>query len=379
MTEKTSPWYEKKLLSYSKPPPNGFDVFTVREDINKDNLLVAIDNKSVPEEAVNCYARLFCDEIKKQQNQKTPPFHLKADTLKPIAETLITQVYQGHDINIIDLKKRDFRKKTTRNTSLPTLLSAILPPLQKDSESMFYSTNRIFPVTKGATETFFQLLLTIPGRPDDYKKIFAEFDQRIQPVTVHNGVLEYCWDVISLYRKAFLTPFLFKVKGQPAFLVNTSHFINKTCLPSMNDLDKLFKENTKLKDQMTVKKELGTIDSMAEHKILSPKGRERTFAQDIVRFLYQILYDDTTVGRKGQEQERVQNINPYLLRTTKTTLQRPHTDSEMGEPSELGTESKDEDPIGTKRRSKHPKRNVASYNKDADDPTTQEKSKAEID
>ena len=86
--------------------------------------------------------------------------------------------------------------------------------------------------------------------------------------------------------------------------------------------------------------------------------------------LYEILYDDTTVGRKGQNPDRVEEIRPYLLRTKKTSQQRPHLDSEMGTKTELASNIEADDTSRT-RKSKRARKKVATYDDNfvAEEPT----------
>ena len=57
MASSVSPWYDKELkIDPSAKLPTGFGVLSSRDDITRDNLLVAISNQSVPSEAVMCYA-----------------------------------------------------------------------------------------------------------------------------------------------------------------------------------------------------------------------------------------------------------------------------------------------------------------------------------
>lgn len=135
----------------------------------------------------------------------------------------------------------------------------------------------------------------------------------------------------------------------------------------MDLLNHLFKENSKLKGD-------GYRPLTYGAESLYPKGREKTFVRDLVQFLYEILYDDTTVGSKGQEKDRVEDIKPYLLRTKRTTIQKPHLDSQMGDMTELGSSSPQNPNLsGAKRRSKRPKKVVKSYNEDKEDRTAQQK------
>ena len=65
MTNPVSPWYNRDLKFNNKTkPPSGFGIYTRRDDINEAEFLRAIDNQSVPREAVLCYANLVCDSIK---------------------------------------------------------------------------------------------------------------------------------------------------------------------------------------------------------------------------------------------------------------------------------------------------------------------------
>ena len=203
----------------------------------------------------------------------------------------------------------------------------------------------------------------------DVLKDVGLFDDR---AGIHSRVTGYCLNVVQLYGKAFLTTFLFKIRGQAAFLVNLKAFLDDSCLPTMDTLDQQFHEETKLQNTYTLKKELASVDALIEAEILCPPGRKETFAKDLVRLLYEILYDDTTIGRKGQSTERVEAISPYLLRTKKTTQQRPHLDSKMGTKTELASNVESVDTSHT-RRSKRARNTVATYNEDAvsQEPTKQ--------
>ena len=145
-------------------------------------------------------------------------------------------------------------------------------------------------------------------------------------VGIQNRINGYCINVVQLYRKAFLAPFLFKFKKHAAFLVNLNAFLDNSCLPSMNTLNRVFREENKLQGTHNIKKELSSVDELVDQEILCPPGRKETFARDLIRLLYEILYDDTTVGHNGQNPDRVEEIRPYLLRTKKTSQQRPHLD-----------------------------------------------------
>ena len=184
---------------------------------------------------------------------------------------------------------------------------------------------------------------------------------------IYNSINAYCVSVVQQYKRAFLTPFLFKVKDHPAFLVDCSAFFDDSCLPSINVLSSLFPHcggrMEKLKDQDTFKKELEDLDELIRKQVLSPEGREHTFARDLIRFMYEILFDDTTIGCKGQDRERVKNVKPFLLKTRQTTQQIPHLDSEMGTITKLTVEADTKDDTTT-RKSKRARKKVTSYNED---------------
>ena len=54
---------------------------------------------------------------------------------------------------------------------------------------------------------------------------------------IQSRITGYCINVVQLYGKAFLAPFLFKFKKHAAFLVNLNAFLDNSCLPSMNTLN----------------------------------------------------------------------------------------------------------------------------------------------
>ena len=118
MASPVSPWYDKDLeVDKSAKLPTGFGVVTSRDDITKDNFLVAISNQSVPSEAVMCYATFLCKLIKhgKKQHQCT----MSAPQLKRIGESLI---------NLVHGKKKGLTQKNT----VPSVFSRAI---QKKSKS----------------------------------------------------------------------------------------------------------------------------------------------------------------------------------------------------------------------------------------------------
>ena len=158
------------------------------------------------------------------------------------------------------------------------------------------------------------------GAWHDVLKGVGLFDDR---AGIQSRITGYCINVVQLYGKAFLAPFLFKFKKHAAFLVNLNAFLDNSCLPSMNTLNRLFQEENKLQGTHTLKKELPSVNELVDQEILCPLGRKEIFARDLIRLLYKILYGDTTVGRKGQNPDRVKEIRPYLLRTKKQVNRDP--------------------------------------------------------
>ena len=374
-----SPWYDKQLEEdESANLPDGFRVVTARSDIHTNNFLVAISNQSVPPEAVMCYANFVCESI--LHGKKHQQFTMPATELKKVGDRL-TELFYG-DIYVWKKKSKQnpfcnsiARRAIEKNKIHPQrMLSAIFKAgLTNETGQLTNLAQTVIArqereKVKGGPLKLLQVLSET--QPDSWDQKLQELGFGKDTTVIQRRVTGYCLTVLNLYGKAFFAPFLFKVKGHAAFLVNMKAFFDESCLPTMEVLNKQFKEGSKLNNQDTVKKELQSVSQLVKEKVISPPGREETFMPDLVRFLYEILGDDTTIGRKNQGNDTVENIAPYLLRTRQTTLQRAHLDSEMGTIGERGTVAKmglDLEAGSTRRMSTRPRKVPRSYN-EADDP-----------
>lgn len=303
-------------------------------------------------------------------------FTMPARDLKKLAEALLFFIYGDNGGTQVDRFKPFFIKKKIEKKAINVqmLLQVIFQNQTTDETHLEQFLGILFPpVPKTRAPN------PIPDQIGELKKVALlprgwreKLDLLgIASIGFHHRVVDYCSFVINLYKRAFLTPFLFKVHDQAAFIINMRSFFDESCLPTKRVLDEQFKTKDKLKDQDTYKRDLYSVTNLASKKILTPPGREDTFAASTVRFLYEILNDDTTVGRKGQAIDTVDRINPYLLRTARTTQQRPHLDSMMGSVTELGTRIDGTNDSGL-RKSKRARRSVDSYKEDEEQTTANE-------
>ena len=361
-----SPWYEKGLkIERSTQPPKGFDVRTKRPDITRENFLEAVDNSSVPQEALMCYANFVYDSIRRKEGEKA--WLIPLLELKRVGESLIRLIYgttkPSKRYQPFYIRRRVKQKHLQTQAILESIFDA--DPTDQCHLRYIATATNLPNEKEQLNASMAKLRSIVVNQPGVLQEVLSGTPD------LRERLIDYCVQVMGLYKKPFDTPFLFKVTGTPAFLIDLTEFFDDNYLPTMETLNQMFRDKVKLRGQNTYKKELFSVTNLVKKGVLGSTGNNETFAQDLVRFFYEILHDDTVIGRKNQVIERVEEINPYLLRTRMTTQQKPHLDSPMGALPELGLTEEDTPQAGKTRRSGRAMKTKPNYKESDDDDWTE--------
>lgn len=232
-----SPWYEKELkMNESTGPPTGFDIRTKRTDITKENFLQAIDNSSVPQEALMCYATFVFESIRRNKGESecfAPILEVKS-----VGESLLRLVYGQTRPSRMYRPSVIKRALNSKRKSTQQILHSIFEGNPNDQDHLHYITRAVLlSADQDKIDSSLARLRDVANnRGDAYKDLLSE-----RP-NIRNLLVEYCVKVLHLYGKTFDTPFLFKVRGTPAFLVDLHGFFDNEYFPSNETLDRMFEE-----------------------------------------------------------------------------------------------------------------------------------------
>lgn len=147
---------------------------------------MAIDNKSVPEEAVLCYARFVCDSV--AHRGKRGAFFMPAHNLKAVGDALVLLLYKGQDDAILEMRKREFGREITKfNTTIPRLLSTILAALRSENNLLEYMAKFVIP---GARSDPVNILRSLTEHPNHYAQILL--GASVNSANFIFRVVDYC-------------------------------------------------------------------------------------------------------------------------------------------------------------------------------------------